>query len=53
METEGGCTVGFLKFVCCSIGLVIIENEFKLGISADTRFLAIAILMCGYIAYKD
>lgn len=46
--------MGFLKFVCCSIGLVIIENEcFKLGISADTRILAIAILMCGYIAYKD
>lgn len=41
-----------IKFVCCVIGLAIIES-FKPGISVDTRILATAILMCGYIACKD
>lgn len=41
-----------IKFVACTIGLALIEY-FKPGISADTRILAIAILMCGYIACKD
>lgn len=40
------------KFVCCVIGLAIIEH-FKPEISADARIFAIAILMCGYIACKD
>lgn len=42
-----------IKFMGGVMGLVIIECIFKPGISADTRFLAIAILMCGCIAYKD
>lgn len=41
-----------IKFIFCTIGLAIIEC-FKPGISMDTRILAIAILMCGYIACKD
>ena len=41
-----------IKFVCCTIGLAIIEY-LNPEISADTRILAMAILMCGYIACKD
>jgi len=45
---------GFIKYICCFIGLIIIENElFKPGVSADTQVLAIAILMCGYIACNN
>lgn len=42
-----------IKFIGSVIGLTIIECCFKPEISADTRILAIAILMCGYIACKD
>lgn len=41
-----------IKYVCCVIGIAIIEYM-KPGISDDTRVLAMAILMCGYIACKD
>lgn len=40
------------KFLLCFIGLVVIGSLWP-GISADTRVLSFAILMCGYIAYKD
>ena len=41
-----------IKLVCSFIGLTIVEC-LNPEISADTRILAMAILMCGYIACKD
>lgn len=41
-----------IKLICSTIGITIIAC-LNTEISADTRILAIAILMCGYIACKD
>ncbi len=51
---DGGHTMeGLAKLLCSAIGLMIAQNNLFPNISADTQFLALAIILCGYIAYSE